>query len=721
VSSKFRKRLSNLREQFDGEQSGMIGFFGACLAVLLFFYVLSFLLPHTSFDVSKSPDGTQLTRTKLSWIERTNKTVLERVGWLENSIIGQGAANGYFDFARWTVSTFVGLDAHTNVSISKEDFGMSSWFLSIKQTFVDSLLGVGFILIPFWPFWFAGGLFGVLGVRLALRTKSAQDALGICDRKTTPFYSGIYGPFRPNNSVSGTNLSCPSLASPQMEKKHLAIKHELVRVLIKFSALNETNLELVRIILAYRDYPSFVEEENPIDEESGLEAPASQQREHEPSKGYITHVDRTIEQSALDFLSALLEAHTAIIRYYRSVKSKNKNDSNEFDDYSKEQEDFKLISSRLSPLASTLLLALSPGRRKALETLPIAAVASAYLALEAGKCLVYKKVGSAYSQISRFPHLQARAVIHSILSYHTEYDGDMRLNIRQSIICSRRHGDFGRVFIPNRMSSASRGLRDWLEILSAPKSKQSLTAELTELDAHFYEIHANWREEYLSNLQQDADKKDKKPKKIRMGKNQLQNGIICKSVVLMPLKKLVDVALRGISKDRQDRITKLLQSTKEHRAKPSIAARLPGYQRQIIQIETTEAEMEASKDSTKVDVDQAVLNKRWNIVKQVLMQFNWLSTRVGNDTVPDNGLIKAVVTLQNESGDKEVIGLDSLVPLRQRRYRELFGNDWERRYFDSSAYEDDIELFIDEEDFNRYLKEALSNKDKKEEHRRVSV
>src|SRR5262249_55980657 len=129
------------------------------------------------------------------------------------------------------------------------------------------MLRLGFIFFSFWPLWLIGAAAGFAAFRLRSKEALGADVLGICTRVGRIFYSGIYGPLRPNASRSGTDYSCPSLACPAKASRGDAMKHPLFGALREFHAANSTNLELVEIIVAYRNFPSFVEEERIIEEE----------------------------------------------------------------------------------------------------------------------------------------------------------------------------------------------------------------------------------------------------------------------------------------------------------------------------------------------------------------------------------------------------------------------------------------------------------------------
>lgn len=734
MGSNFINRISQLQDENDESKLGRISFSSAFFASFLGLFVLSYILPVSKFpsnsesikdQVSDSITGSSSRVSELAggrrllWLQDLDNRVNERAEWLENSLFGGSAGDRYFRFSQGILNLFIDSNAATEESL----FDPDSWFEVFKETLVSIILRVGFVAFSFWPLWIFGAILGYIGVRAFVRPKRTDDLLGICHLGKGPFYSGIYGPLRSNNGLSATDLSCPGLASPRMVKRQVAFNHPLGKILRDHNALNETNLALVQVILAYKHYPSFVEDEN-IDTEDPDDVAAAGAPAKEKPSGFIAQVDETIEQRATETLTAVLEAYQAIHRYYQQGNLGVTLEQTERR-FLAESKALEALTASRSPLSKMLVAVLTPLRRNAVRELPVTAIASACLALEAGKCLVYKEVGNGFSTVSRFPHLQARAVIHSLVSYQKEYSGDLRLQIRQAIICSRRHGDFGRVFVPHKMPTASRGLRDWLEILYSTHELRQNTAELTELDAHLAELHSNWREKFSSRLM-DEHHKNKATEKaadgdIRSTGYSLQNGMVYKSVVLLPLKILLGLALRDIGHERLQRMTTLIEGTREQYRKLRVSARLPGYRRQTLDLDKDEADMKCFSEAHENDtLDQGLLAK-WIIIRRMLMHYNWLSTRVGDDSVPSIGLVQAVVVVRGNDPKPDVVGLDALIPLRQTRIKDLLGAQWERHFFGVCPHPDDIELCVDEKVFKSTLEERMKQAAKGELNSHLGV
>ncbi len=320
-------------------------------------------------------------------------------------------------------------------------------------------------------------------------------------------------------------------------------------------------------------------------------------------------------------------------------------------------------------------------------------IATSYLATEAGKSLVFKKNQNGFVRISNYPHLQARAVLHSIVTYSKEYNGDQRLTMRQAIICSRRHGDFARAFLPINMPLESRAIRDCLEILYSNPEKRAESANLVELDANIDEIANNWKKnlaEFTKPFHQEKMHQEKTtPNKVDFNKDR---GIPFKSVVLTPVKKAIELALKNFHPKRLERINELLELTRKSQARISISARLPGFKRQALEADNI------SEDSKKIfsklfeKEKTQDLAMRWKIVRRMLTKHNWLSTRVGDDAVPMIGMVEASLSKSLEFGREDKESLPGMVPLRHRRFVEIFGKHWEMNYFSDAPMPELIEV-----------------------------
>ena len=532
MSYNLGKRLSDLKKQTDENLSArwhigrtaFLTFLGLVAARYLIFPLVETPTYQQAVKIQNTPEDAEAESEKDLWIQDTQALVSERIAWLSNSpiVLMPGTDQIYENIARHLDQTF---DLSPNKSKNEEvDFFFTFSDIPIwwSRMVAGSTLRLTFVILAFWPLWIIGLLSGYFFMKFSNKKKLSPTILGVCDRNVSPYYSGIYGPYKPNHSFSATEISCPGLACPKMADKSVVEKHGLVSLLKRHKAYSETNFELLRIILEHSNYPHFVEEENPIIAE---EPDGPIELENRISKtGYVDNEKGTLIDGVSLSLPALLEAHTATLRYIDTLKRNKISLADLEKNYPNHLASLQKSCSSISKLAQYLVSSLTPSRLWAIASLPASVVASAYLSTEAGKVLVYKRSGNGFTVTSLYPHLQARAIIQSIVPYHQETNGDTRLIIRQALISSRRHGDFGRSFLPIRMPIESRALRDWLETLYSENEKRQEISQLVELDGHMEEIHNNFRSRFIQRTR-TSHKED------AISRNhELWKGLVFKSV-----------------------------------------------------------------------------------------------------------------------------------------------------------------------------------------------
>jgi hypothetical protein len=700
------KRLLDLQKQTDEDLSGRVSLKRASmlvffLLVLARFFVLP-LIETPSHIASLSTDETSPQseeQEKDLWVQDIQKIVHERVAWIESSpfILIPGASYFYEQLAQSMDGFFTLVEEQNPDPVNDIDpfFTFSDIPLLVSRMLAGAILRIGFLLC-FSPLWILGAISGYALMQMHNKRAPSETILGVCDRGNGPFYSGIYGPYRPNNSFSGTDLSAPGLACPKMADKSSVEKTALAEMLEKYNAKNETTIQLLQIIHAHASYPHFVEPESSIQqEETSLEIDIDPKISQ---TGFVSNEKGLLLTGVQHALPAVLEAHTVAKRYIENLKKQKFTARTLNENYPSHIKALEKVSTPLKGLSKTLLFSMTPNKLWALAETPTEVIASAYLAIEAGKALVYKPHGASYSRISLYPHLQARAVIQSIIPYHSEFDGDTRLIIRQAIISSRRHGDFGRAFLPIRMPIKSRALRDWLEILYTETDRQEEVASLVELDAHIEELHVNFRtkitEKIKSNQKEDSPDRNHK----------LWKGLVHKSVVLLPLEDLVNMSIGGFHRSRLKKIAQLLDTTRKYQAQITTSARLPGFKRQAMEADKSGEELDLIVQKIRALPNGNEIYDTWRIVRRMLTKYNWLSTRIGDDSVPLVGVVHGILKIKNKDETKKHLFMDALVPLRQRRYNEILGRHWENTYYRYSPNQGDIEIFTQTSEYENQLR-----------------
>ncbi len=706
MSIDFGKRISDLKKQTEESQSGRWRLRPVAFLSIFVFIILRYtILPTIDVPEDKNLEGqsnsaaNSIEAQEDYWIKEIKVVIKDRVRFLSNSplVLVPFSSSIYSSLASTLDQRFELRSAKKSIEESELPFTFSDLPIWWNRLAVSGVLRIVFVLLCAIPYWILGVVAGLVIIRTHRKQKPSDTLLGVCDRKTGPFYSGIYGPYRPNGNVSATDLSCPGLACPQMSPLSEAESHPLASLLKSHGALNDTNKELLRIILAHKDFPHGVEEENSIQREE-IENPYD--LENRVSKTNFTPKGGlTLIQGTSDYLPALLDAHAIAKKYVDSLIKKAIKVEALDANYPGHIAALLQMSASCSVLTKRLLTSLTPRRLWALATIDCNMVISSFLAAEAGKALVYKRLGEGFTTISMYPHLQARAVLNSIVPFHKEYDGDQRLILRQAIISSRRHGDFGRSFLPIRMSIQSRAIRDILEILYMESSKQEEIANLVELDGHIEEVHSNFKMNYVEKIREGDHVQDLSKKS-----HELSKGLSHKSVVLLPLEKLIEFSLKGFHEQRLDRILKLLDLTRKFQSQISTSARLPGFKRQAMEADKSGEESDPIVQKLYQYKNGKELVRKWRIARRMLIRFNWLSTRIGDDSVPIIGLVHGLIKHRDKTNIPKFLFLDALVPLRQRRYAEVLGKNWEHNYYRYSPYQDSVEVFISTSDYERKSK-----------------
>lgn len=726
MGSVLKRRLSNLQQKTDSDDLSRLRLFRTFLLSFIGLWVFYYLVPelpeanirensHRFFSETDSGkryekllyrlaediDKRGLAQSSLSetpplseetskWRANAIRDIIQRYEWLNSGFVSQIAANQYKKSAKSVFSVIAELQATREQIDLNSLFNIDVWMLGFMESLSNSILKGLFILFAFWPLWLFAVIAGLLTSKVLHNPRKSRSILGVLDRNKGPFYSGIYGPLEPNQNISGTDLGTPGLACPQMAPQKAALGHSLTSTLKEFNAFNQTNFALIRIIIAYRDFPAFVAKEPPLHEEPHHDDGHQNSSNH----NLVSNAGGTIENNASSLLPQILKAHLALSRFYRNQEKPQLAPS---------ENAYKMLRAKLaksfqkaSSHTQLFGLMLTPARGRALGSLPPTVVATAYLAIEAGKCLVYRKTGNAFSAISRFPNLQARAILHSLPTYHKEYKGDGRLIIRQAIVCSRRHGDIDRAFLPISMPMPARALRDWLEVLYTAADTQNKTAELCELDAHIEEIYFDFKKTLSGKMEERVSSETRSPDPSPAFKSIV--GFVYASLVLVPFDKLLELTLAHVGKSRLARISKLLENTRKERANFNHSSRLPGVGGENIELEIME---NAGQTLLKAigQKDKQLKYTKWCIVRRLLLRYNWLSTRVGDFKVPADGLVSGIVVDRSSSAKPEIIPFSGLVPLRQRRYKELFGENWERLYYFDTPHPQDTEVFVNHEDF----------------------
>ncbi|GEM_PF-6019235 len=254
------------------------------------------------------------------------------------------------------------------------------------------------------------------------------------------------------------------------------------------------------------------------------------------------------------------------------------------------------------------------------------------LALKAGQILTFDKSGQ---QLSKFPQLNARAVLHSIPFYSEEFSLSERTAIRRAIIYASRESLLAPVRFPSDLTPITVALRQISEVLVS-KSPE------TELFGLVYEAHKLFEEKFE--------------------KSRLNEAYLSDSVLLVPVKEIVRILRTAIPEIERRRIIELASIDRSDKVdlKGDVVSENEGLvvkSNLIIPKPLTTRGVSDLSGSHKVGLEDL---SEWLGLRSVLLSFGWLARRVGESLVPDTSIVNC--SFLNK--ENPIFGL---IPLRRSR------------------------------------------------------
>ncbi|MBP9838775.1 MAG: hypothetical protein KBC84_08675, partial [Proteobacteria bacterium] len=411
----------------------------------------------------------------------------------------------------------------------------------------------------------------------------------------------------------------------------------------EFEAFNDTNLSLVQIILAYPDYPGDIYQDDFSDNRL------------------------TLINSANQGLNSILSLHKILGQYIGALKNQ---------DYPLDRLNFEYtlhylaldkLGEKLDNVARVALQCLTPNLAWALSEMSSQAVATAYLATEAGKCLVFKKEGEHFLRISQHPHLQARAILQSVESYFNDYSYNEREQIRQAVIYSTSVNPEKEILLPLQMTKGAKGLRNCLEILWHLNNNWQSKAKTLELHGHLSDLHHNFCENYLNKISTQ-----------HIVGNPHIYGLPYRSLTLVAIDLITECSFINIDEERINRIIQLLNEDEEFK----------NFEKFLV----------SSKGKNRLEIQKQI------ITFAMLKKHNWAANKIGDFYLPQERVIKSIVVGQDTSTSRSLVfGFESLVPLRQSKFQEYFGIDWKEKYFPQAPHHHSVKIFVDQESYQNNL------------------
>jgi hypothetical protein len=524
-----------------------------------------------------------------------------------------------------------------------------------------------FIILATWPIWLV-----TAGLRAWFYLRYVQgwrgpDLTGILGNGRL-FFSGLKGSLSKIDQAGKPDIFVPGLACPPKAGREAVLHSALVASLKKYGAVNETNLELVAIILADPSMPAFL-----------------------PSKGE--------EESFMKKVGSLAIAQTvtfALEQAFSILRSEEVN-------FSRADIPGGIIGEREygALLRRSLERVISADQIEYLRSSRPHMVATVILSAFAGRALRFSKHGAGWSISTPFPELAARSVLHSVAAFGSDYSGEERDTIRRSVLYANRYSLLGSVRFPVDISEEVRVLRQWSELLHVSPHELQTAADEVELFGLLESAHASFWEAF-------------------------QNGILSHDEGILRDSFADDTGLLFvhlgalISLFRQKNEPKLIRRIDE------LVSVI--YQKQRIQLTAVEVggdprpplplfqRIEPSLSLAEIRTLSAVHDLKveelqtWGALRAVLTSHGWVARRVGDTAVPKEnfGFLVARTTHQAHGKNAlDLIGRLGMVALRGGRLEERFGELWHNRFLPVTR----VAMTDTKERFDRFLQGVFQTVD----------
>lgn len=594
--------------------------------------------PRGGLDVARR----ELVTSGVVEVREIVSTHAELVDWLRrNATAGEAAL-----FERVALGVFASAATFSRGSRDGSHLGV---FARAYLGLHSGVLRATFILISGWRLWVVAVLATGCWVYIRFRVHAGLDLLGVTGNGRL-FYSGARVDLSKVNERGAPDVLIPGLACPARESAAVVRASPLGRCLVEFGAANETTLGLAGIVLKRASDPAFVAD---YEDEDRLRR---------------AFTGATLGEQAERTVRVALEVHRQM---------------GAGDDGGVAQAEGGGVTGELVGLSGEAYAAevrgalwrvLTPLQRQALAGLAPADIAVLVLGLEAGKVLVHTREGGRWTRRSRFPQLCARAMVHSLPSFGTEYSYLARQTIRRAFVYGSRKSDFAAVRFPLDLSAESRAARQWVEILMACPHELAASAAEVELLALLTEGQQRWAEIFF-----DAAR-------TTHGGGLEGSFATHGNLFLMPLARVVNVLRESVPGTTQRRIEALMlavsarQQTagRDGAAEGGVERVIPSYER--VTPPLSAAEVTTLANFHGVSADDV---RTWGALRLVLNSFGWLARRVGDHTVPESSLVAAIVTVGVGAPGANALGLvgrRGLVPLRGSHLEAVWGRAWRDRF-----------------------------------------
>jgi hypothetical protein len=510
-------------------------------------------------------------------------------------------------------------------------------FLAIHTAIIRVL----FFIIASIRLWLAIGLIALIRGLYSWKPYKKADALGQMGNGRV-FYSGAFAALEdvtpegiPDKLVRG--FACPKL-SPLQEAKATS----LWEVMVKNNVATPTNAALVRVIVGNRDTAPYV---------------ASTGEEDRLSQVF----------NGADFVDNAAAILKAAMDIHADFASGNVSQT-EAESHSIDFQDAAVPYPER--VATALRMVLTPRMSSVLGAIHADEVATLVLAFESGKVLAHSYEGERWVRRSSFPHLSARAVLHSLIEFPRDYDPEARSRIRRALVYAARRSPFAPIRLPAELDDSAQALRQWAEVLLAAPHELSDTVVELEIFALVRDAHRSWLERFF----------DRSSATFSLWRS---SGFSTRTDLLfLPLSELLGSLKEVVEPAQIDRMRQLLEVLEQTQNRAELAvgegegAPPPTFSFERIHPFPPQERINALATLHGLASEDM---HNWLILRYVLSSFGWLARRVGDYSVPETDLVFSVFhsnpPLPGANAHGRV-GRAGMVPLRGSKMREQFGSGW---------------------------------------------
>ena len=522
-----------------------------------------------------------------------------------------------------------------------------SFFASLYVSAHSGIIRVLFLILASLRLWIASLLVAAYFGYTHYRPYKGDDLLGQTGNGRL-FYSGARSGLEKLDASGAPDVLVRGLACPDYATKAEVLASQIWRLLSAHGATNTTNESLAAILIKHGDTASYIPrlEDEALYERTFKGAPLA---EHVPN---LLHASLTLHASYAAGDTSRPPAETIPVSSLHAATS---------DLYAR-------------AIQGALHQVLSPRLRELIGQLSAHEVATFVLALESGKIIAHSYEAGKWFRRSNFPHLSARAVLHSVVSYPHEYDFESRQRIRQALVYASRTSSFAPVRMPLGMTDDIWALRQWAEILLAAPHELADAVDEIELVGLVRAAHAAFEREVL-------------PKAIALVPELTTTSFATMSdLFFLPLKSIVTLLRKTVEPQQLSRIAHLSavvglkQKKMIDRAQASEEAGGATLIYDRVFAPLTDAEIANLANLHALKPEDI---RDWSSLRNILASFGWLARRVGDYTVPESSIILSVFKTPPHfpgANGLNLIGKIGLVPLRGSKFRQSWGNDWERRF-----------------------------------------